>query len=54
MRIPIMYMSYKGYKAKVDFSEEDGGVCWRNYKYSRHGKFSWRKFKKFSQKSHQL
>lgn len=24
MRIPTMYMSYKGYKAKVNFSEEDG------------------------------
>ena len=23
MRIPTMYMSYKGYKAKVNFSEED-------------------------------
>ena len=24
MRTPTMYMSYKGYKAKVNFSEEDG------------------------------
>lgn len=24
MRIPTIYMSYKGYKAKVNFSEEDG------------------------------